>query len=783
MPRENRKRGKKHKKSAADEDTQGYAPPHIDEPIQEAGPSWITPAPAKSAQEDREAPFGYVDSEVKAYFRTVDVQIREWQDEHELPEGQDSDPNEDRRLFFAAALNEMSDKEKQLATDPDCSGILERMAYSMDDFARRVFMDRLSGSYEELFKHRFASHVCQTFLTVAGDTIAREYRGVLPSSPENEDSGELRTLSQLVEDLCEEIIPVVSSLVLDSFASHVVRALLSLLAPSLDPQSQHGQSNIRSKKSAAFKAKQGPLKSVFTANDPAATAAGTSLRPDKFKELIRRFVVDIRTKLGENEIRALAASQVASPVLKMLLEAEAEENMADEPGSLMDTVLAGLVSALHANGNAKPDASDYVGTLLRDPTSSHLLETLVSRSPPKVFDVLWATYFQGKLGRLAAHPVANFVVAKALLRLEASQLAEACDELNPAATKILKSSRVGIFRALVDRAASLHCEEAAVLQTIVTAFGIDNDEDRKQLVACVLRLLPIQEYRLIQGKEETQDPGPSHGKQRSQKKAEDPSEPKTQGALLLQSLLSLPAPHNQAVIDSISSNSLEELLAMSSHVTSSRVFDALLDSPAVPIKAKRQFVLKFLGHFHILVDDRIGSRVGDRCWAYADPYLKEKIARSLIPHEQFLAGSFYGKFFARRLNLQLLRKDTEKWKSMQSSSKPPPPASATKTAEASLPDAGQSTRDDKRKRKRPGKEGDEIDQLFNTALGKKTKKAGITQTVDEAAEESARAGAAEQDEKQTAPKTGHDKALDDVLGAIQAAPKSEVRSKKKKRVK
>ena len=52
----------------------------------------------------------------------------------------------DRRLFFVAALAEMSDKEKQLATDPDCSTILERMVHSMDDFVRRVFMDRLSGS-------------------------------------------------------------------------------------------------------------------------------------------------------------------------------------------------------------------------------------------------------------------------------------------------------------------------------------------------------------------------------------------------------------------------------------------------------------------------------------------------------------------------------------------------------------------------------------------------------------------------------------------------------------
>jgi nucleolar protein 9 len=49
-------------------------------------------------------------------------------------------------MFFVAALSEMAGREKQLATDPDCSVILERMCYSMDDFARRVFADSLSGS-------------------------------------------------------------------------------------------------------------------------------------------------------------------------------------------------------------------------------------------------------------------------------------------------------------------------------------------------------------------------------------------------------------------------------------------------------------------------------------------------------------------------------------------------------------------------------------------------------------------------------------------------------------
>jgi nucleolar protein 9 len=40
---------------------------------------------------------------------------------------------------------------------------------------------------------------------------------------------------------------------------------------------------------------------------------------------------------------------------------------------------------------------------------------------------------------------------------------------------------------------------------------------------------------------------------------------------------------------------------------------------------KRKLILSFVGHFHLLVDDRIGSRVGDRLWAAADPYLKVRL--------------------------------------------------------------------------------------------------------------------------------------------------------------
>ena len=95
MPRENRKRGKKHKKKAEEvaDQHEDYAPQ--DEELEpDAGPSWILPDRDHTAL-DQNAPFGFVDAEVKAYFRTVDVQIREWQEtKPEVEADEDIDPNE-----------------------------------------------------------------------------------------------------------------------------------------------------------------------------------------------------------------------------------------------------------------------------------------------------------------------------------------------------------------------------------------------------------------------------------------------------------------------------------------------------------------------------------------------------------------------------------------------------------------------------------------------------------------------------------------------------------------
>jgi hypothetical protein len=53
----------------------------------------------------------------------------------------------DRVLLLRASLQTLAGHEVELATDPETSVILERLLYSMDDFARRVLADSFAGQW------------------------------------------------------------------------------------------------------------------------------------------------------------------------------------------------------------------------------------------------------------------------------------------------------------------------------------------------------------------------------------------------------------------------------------------------------------------------------------------------------------------------------------------------------------------------------------------------------------------------------------------------------------
>ena len=154
-------------------------------------------------------------------------------------------------------------------------------------------------------------------------------------------------------------------------------------------------------------------------------------------------------------------------------------------------------------------------------------------------------------------------------------------------------------------------------------------------------------------------------------------------------------------------------------------------------------------------------------------------------------GSFYGKFFLRNLNLYLLQRNPDQWKTFQASQKAAASQQAgnesTKTATTTAVPSAASTAGaephPENKKKRKERPGDEIDQLFEDKLGKKVKKGELKmETPVKAPEVEEKHEKKERREKKKRRGEGDDaKVLQDVLGAIKAAPKDDKRHHKKKK--
>lgn len=114
----------------------------------------------------------------------------------------------------------------------------------------------------------------------------------------------------------QEIRPSFTSLITDPFASHVLRSLLLLLFPVLIPGDPPHQKLVRSKKSMAWKSRKGTMKSMFGDKKGKEKEPSSNLVPNKFRDAAVQCMHILKKDLDANEVRALAASNVAGPVLK-----------------------------------------------------------------------------------------------------------------------------------------------------------------------------------------------------------------------------------------------------------------------------------------------------------------------------------------------------------------------------------------------------------------------------------------------------------------------------------
>ncbi|KAG0228204.1 Nucleolar protein 9 [Actinomortierella wolfii] len=589
-----------------------------------------TPRPDRKQEIDAAAIFGFIDPDVQQYFKGVERTLDEAAFE----------TAEDQQLFLENVFTEVQGKELVLATDHSCSLILEKLLRVSNDFQLRVFFDKLNGNFLKLFTHRFASHVCQTLIILCADVVEREVRskesGTSTESDAPAGDGVLLSAEDLILNMCRQTQDEFTALISDPFASHVLRVIIHVLAGrAVDDGSS--KSIVRSKKSAKYNDANNSKVGPGTSQRP------TRLVPPQFKEMLHSITESMTSGLSATIVRSLAVHQIANPVLQLLLEVQAKDDIAGKD-ALVDKLLMDITQD-EQPGQKNDDRDAYVETLLRDQVGSHLLETIVRIASPDLFQKFYTTYFRGRLSKLSFHPIANYVIQQFFVSVKnAIQLEMMAEEVLPSFEELLKFGRPGVIRAVVEAAKNVGACHKQVIKGLCTAFHTTGPSERKEFINVVLNM---ETYERFKAREENME---------EKKPAFHP-----QGAVILQLLLQYPEEYNKIVTDSFFAQSEERVFAWTTDSSGSHVIEAFLTSPTVNLKIKKKILKSFLGKYHIMALDKYGGHTVDKCWAVSDIDMKEKIATELLQHEHTLSQSFYGKFILRNCKIDQFKRKKADW--------------------------------------------------------------------------------------------------------------------------
>ncbi|RKP40348.1 armadillo-type protein [Dimargaris cristalligena] len=612
--------------------------------------------------------FGSPDTSIAQYLEGIE----------EVLENNAFETGEERADFLNNVFSEIDTHELVLMTDPVASRILQKIILLAGEVQLRVFMRKLESRFIELFMHPFASHVCQTLLTMAAVVVDLEVTGqstasVAGATDSHGDGSndythppaDLPSMETLFHNMCHEVLAFWSSLLIHPIGTYLTRVTLLILAGRPVEADGHGDDSggrggrhgphradrksrataasfrVRSNKSQKYKAQHGIDSAVVNRQLQV---------PPSFATLLRRITDEIAVGISGDLARRFAVHRVASPALQLLLSIMAEQGDIEYEGSLIDVLLHGMVGAGDNSGSSDSVAisgSESLQQVVKDPVGSHVFEVLMALVSPALFQKIYVQVFRGHLAALSLHPSANFVVQRFLAEIKNPiQLDLVIEELVPNFAGLLTQNRPGVVRSVCEACLRLQTGYKAVVLGIQRA--LDLTAEPRLFNELLSRLVTHRGFTALGG---GQAPPPFT----------------LQGLLILQLIVDFPEEFSRLVVDSFLAQTADLQLQWAGDAQCSRLVEKLLVSPAVPLKAKRKIIISaFQTNFATLACNANGSFIVDKCWRVADLKLKELIAAELVQSEATLRFNHSGKIVLNNCQINQFKSKRESWVAAQS---------------------------------------------------------------------------------------------------------------------
>lgn len=340
-------------------------------------------------------------------------------------------------------FTELDGYEYRLACSHDGSSLMEIFLHSATSFQLAVFFDRLTGKYEAMAGHRYASHVLETIFEAAGKALVTGNNGVKDSDAE--DQG-LLPLDALIERAYKELKVSIISAIHDSYGSHVWRSLLKLF----------------------------------------------SLIPDSFQKCTNDLAASL-LEMDEGEgqgFRDLAFNQHTAPFFQQLLQVLVKQS---SDSSLFHDILTKMLHGLDLESsasNVSPKAKSFWKKLMEDDIGSHTAQAIIDLLSPTQIQSLYSHLIRGQAVGFLEHPRANYPMQHLVAACTNNgQFISILDEVMPFLPELISRRRFGIMVKFAEWAVVHESGYEQVISAAFKAFHLEKtSEDRILLFSSALRL-------------------------------------------------------------------------------------------------------------------------------------------------------------------------------------------------------------------------------------------------------------------------------------------------------
>lgn len=501
--------------------------------------------------------------------------------------------------------------------------------------------------------HRFASHCCEALFLNAAPIVTEE----LLAKPKKGDKAASNlvdgdeiwrgTMEDRFLELLSELEGNVGFLLTDRFASHVFRVLLVVV--SGEPLDSAANKQLLQSK----KKEQITVEGTEKLDKEQVKQSRTM--PKLFSAALEKLITESIAGLDTEKLRALATHPNGNPTLQLLLRLELShfgKQRAKDEHSIIRTLLP------DEPVTADSQSAAFVNAMVYDPIGSRLIETLVERTPAKLFKNLYGTLFKERLASFARNEVAGFVACRVLERLGRDDLLEAHELIAPHIKSLLERGRTNVVRTLIERCSIRDIDTKAIAVCIDSTWhGPDGFEVKK--------LLKVDTSSDEEGGtphdsvQSSEDPPNSTSAVTA--RGHDPV--KTHFNVLAQAMLLVPGALSGLVLDSLVTLESEMLLNMCKDPVVSRTLQAAIVSKTSTIITTRKLVQHFYGHIGDMALDKAASHVVDCIWegTHGLAFIRERIAEELAENEAQLRESPCGRAVWKNWKMDIYKRRRAEW--------------------------------------------------------------------------------------------------------------------------